>query len=275
MKTLEQLRNLTPRQFEEFIATFLPKLGYKSVRLTSQTADSGYDVSAYKDNEMVLFECKKYSANNKVGSRDVRIFADACRRKKAKKGTFVTTGFLTSTVAAEQRERSIKIEFWDGNELLKQLKNSEKVDAFCIQCNKRIKGSYDHFDWKRKVAHRMESSAMQKQIYTMKEDLVPKFPKRCDRCENSYICSNCLQEFDKRTKENEIYHDKLYCYDCYLELKKKNKKIVIGVLSVISAGIIAGIAYMTYLFSVDSSSTSITLMVISLAAVLFLMALKN
>ncbi len=183
MKTLKQLRNQTPRQFEEFIATLLPKLEYKKIRLTSLTADSGYDIEAYKDSKKVLFECKKYSASNKVGSRDVRIFADACRRMKAKMGIFVTTGFFTSTVAKEQNERTINIQFWDGDELLRQIKNSDKIDAFCIQCNKKIRGYYKQFDWKQNVVRTLETSVMKRQVNAMKEKLVPKFPKRCDHCE--------------------------------------------------------------------------------------------
>ena len=58
MKTLKQLRNLTPRQFEESIATLLPKLGYKNIKLTSQTADSGYDISAYKDTKKVFLNVR-------------------------------------------------------------------------------------------------------------------------------------------------------------------------------------------------------------------------
>lgn len=74
--SLAQLRNKSPRQFEEYIALLLPELGYTNVSLTNLTADSGYDIEAYKNNEKVLFECKKYSEHNKVGSRDIRIFAD-------------------------------------------------------------------------------------------------------------------------------------------------------------------------------------------------------
>ncbi len=275
MKTLKQLRNLTPRQFEESIATLLPKLGYKNIKLTSQTADSGYDISAYKDTKKVFFECKKYSANNKVGSRDVRIFADACRRKNVKKGIFITTGYFTSTVNVEQQERSIKIQFWDGDELLRQMKNSEKIDAFCIQCNKKIKGYYNQFDWKDKVAHRMNSEVMRKQVYAMKEDLVPKFPKRCDRCEHSYKCSNCQQEFDKRVKENKIYYKRLYCNDCYLERKKRNRLICIGASSILSVGVIGGIVYIIYLFIVGYSHASLILLLIFVLVSFLLLNSKN
>lgn len=183
---------------------------------------------------------------------------------KAKKGIFVTTGFFTSTVATEQQERSINIQFWDGHELLRQMKNSEKIGAFCIQCNKKIKGYYHQFDWKRNVARTMKSEEMENQVYAMEEDLVPKFPKRCDRCEYSYICSNCQQEFDKRVKENKSYYDRLYCYDCYLERKKRNKSIYIGVSSILSVGVILGIVYIIYLFSVNSIIAMIILIFIVL-----------
>ena len=55
------MRGMSPRGFEDYIAKILPNLGYTRIKLTNFTADSGYDIEAYKDNKKTLFECKRYS----------------------------------------------------------------------------------------------------------------------------------------------------------------------------------------------------------------------
>ena len=208
MITLNQLRAKSPREFENYIAKLLPKLGYNKIKITSQTADSGYDIEAYKNNKKVLFECKRYSENNKVGSRDVRIFADACRRLRAQKGIFLTTSDFTKTVYEEQKTRKIDIKFWNGKELLRQIMNSKNIRAYCIQCKTPLKGYYKSFDWKENVASKprfsnlLYSSEMKRQdiwmimIYDQEGDLVPKNPRLCDKCKFFSLCKNCLKGID-------------------------------------------------------------------------------
>lgn len=266
MITLDQLRLKSPRQFEEFVASKLPHMGYKDIKLTTAIADSGYDISAYKGNMKVLFECKKYSANNKVGSRDVRIFADACRRMKADKGIFVTTGFFTSTVAEEQRSRTLRIDFWDGKELLRQLKNLEKVDAFCIKCNKKILGYYNRFDWKNEVARESNSQDMKKLIYAMKEDLVPANPRQCEECKYSFACSSCRLIFDSRHENAPLYHDKLYCYECYIKRKKRNRLIWLISVPIITICILIVIYFMIKSYNEDPN----IVIIIAISIVMFI-----
>lgn len=157
MITLFELRQKNPREFEEYIAKLLPKLGYSNVYLTPYTFDSGYDIKADKKGQRILFECKRYSKQNKVGSREVRIFADTCRRLKAYKGIFITTSDFTKTVEEEQKSRSLPIEFWDGKEVIKKIKNTEKVKAYCINCKKELRGHYTNFDWRIEVRKKFES----------------------------------------------------------------------------------------------------------------------
>ncbi len=171
MITLNQLRAKSPREFENYIAKLLPKLGYNKIKITSQTADSGYDIEAYKNNKKVLFECKRYSENNKVGSRDIRIFADACRRIRAQKGVFITTSYFTRTVNEEQKTRKIDIEFWDGKELLRQTMNSKNIGAYCISCKAQLKGYYKSFDWKENVVSKPRLSNLKYVSERMRENI--------------------------------------------------------------------------------------------------------
>lgn len=253
MEKLDILRQKSPRQFEEYIASILPNMGYKNIKLTSLTADSGYDISATKDNKKILFECKKYSENNKVGSRDVRIFADACRRMNADKGIFITTGYFTSTVAEEQRSRSIDIEFWNGKELIRQIKNLGEIKAFCIHCNKPIIGYYAKFDWKKNVARNMNYAVMKKLIYSMKEELVPANPRRCERCEFYFTCSSCQQEFDSRYERGTRYHNILYCNDCYLRRKKRNRLIWVICIPIIIICVSVGVYFLISVYNENPS----------------------
>lgn len=251
MISLDLLRNDTPRGFEEFVAKLLPKLGYSDVKLTSQAADSGYDISAIKQTKKLLFECKKYSADNKVGSRDVRIFADACRRMHANHGIFVTTGFFTRTVAIEQKDRAIEIEFWDGNELLRQIKNSKPIRAYCAQCKKTIKGNYTEFDWKHQVRRTAFSPKLKKAINNLQDDLIPKNPRLCERCEYWVACSECKKNLDIRVYSTKTFKEKYYCLDCLALTKKKRKRNII--LIVLIAGILGIIGLVTLINVIGSN----------------------
>jgi HJR/Mrr/RecB family endonuclease len=65
----EELHRLRPRQFEEFTAGALEREGW-IIQLTKETRDGGYDILAWKDdfalNALLLVECKRNAANNKV-----------------------------------------------------------------------------------------------------------------------------------------------------------------------------------------------------------------
>ena len=68
MRSPEEMRNLTPRQFENFIAETLSQLGFSDVILTPRSGDGGKDIIAsHQINGIPLsfyFECKKYAEGN-------------------------------------------------------------------------------------------------------------------------------------------------------------------------------------------------------------------
>jgi Restriction endonuclease len=96
----EELYNLTPRQFEEFIAELLNKMGY-TVRLGPGSKDGGVDVFAERDQdfgpELTLVQCKRNSPVNKVGEPIIKQLHADVNDRKASKGLVVTTSFFTST----------------------------------------------------------------------------------------------------------------------------------------------------------------------------------
>lgn len=123
MITLENFLKLKPLGFEKFIFRVFKNLDYSDLSLTSYSRDGGFDIRAKKDDILVLGECKKFSPKKKIGVKDISRLADAVRRKKAQKGIFVTTSSFTQGCYREQKERDVEIEFWDGQYLMKLIRN--------------------------------------------------------------------------------------------------------------------------------------------------------
>lgn len=90
--------NMTPREFEEFVAHLLDGLGYE-VTLTRRTRDNGYDIIAIENSVFsckYLVECKRYRSENKVDVGAVRQLHGVVSGEKATKGILVTTSTFTS-----------------------------------------------------------------------------------------------------------------------------------------------------------------------------------
>lgn len=94
----KELYNITPRQFEELVADLLSKMGYK-VRLGPGSKDGGVDVFAERElefgPELTLVQCKRNSAENKVGEPIIKQLHADVNDRKASKGLVVTTSFFT------------------------------------------------------------------------------------------------------------------------------------------------------------------------------------
>ena len=102
------VKELSPRQFEEFIADLFEMLGY-IVKLTPQTGDEGIDIFIVKDERTIAVQCKKYT--NLVGGPEIQRFIGAMRNSKAQKGIFITTSGYT--MQAEKFASQEKIELID------------------------------------------------------------------------------------------------------------------------------------------------------------------
>lgn len=101
LRAPHEVRNLTPRQFEEFVAETLHQLGFKDVILTPRSSDGGKDVIAsHEINGIPLsfyFECKKYSEGNKVQLETLRALLGTMAHdsRNVNKGVLVTTSTFT------------------------------------------------------------------------------------------------------------------------------------------------------------------------------------
>jgi restriction endonuclease Mrr len=101
MRSPNEVKNLTPRQFEEFVAEILAQLGFTNVILTPRSRDGGKDVIASnKINGIPLsfyFECKKYADDNKIQLETLRALLGTLAHdaRQVNKGVLVTTSTFT------------------------------------------------------------------------------------------------------------------------------------------------------------------------------------
>ena len=98
----DEVRNITPRQFEEFIADLLFELGgFNDIELTSRSRDGGKDVIAthlvHGIPFTVYFECKQYAEGNKIQLDTMRSLLGtmAHESRNVNKGVLVTTSTFT------------------------------------------------------------------------------------------------------------------------------------------------------------------------------------
>lgn len=113
-KTLEELRALSPDQFEEWTAARFRDLGY-SVKVTGRGGDHGADLIAEKVGETAVVQCKRYGSWS-VGEPVLRDLLGAMHDFGAGRAYLVTTGRLTQ--AAADWAKGKPIEVWDGEKVV-------------------------------------------------------------------------------------------------------------------------------------------------------------
>ena len=120
---LLKLRNMHPTEFEEYIADFFSKLGYKT-QTVGGSHDEGIDVIAEKDGIKHYIQCKKFITQT-VSVGAVRDFYGAITDHLAKgKGYFITTNKFT--LEAEKFAEDKPIELIDGQRLIEYIRLAEK-----------------------------------------------------------------------------------------------------------------------------------------------------
>jgi restriction system protein len=112
-KRLEDLRSMTPHDFEHWVGARFRDLGYK-VRNTGKSGDHGIDLVANRGNEKVVVQCKRYR-HTTVGEPEVRDLYGAMQHEAADRAYLVTTGRFTAAAIAWTKGKPI--ELWDGQNL--------------------------------------------------------------------------------------------------------------------------------------------------------------
>lgn len=106
IKKIEDLLQLTPRQFEEYVAQLFEALGYK-VEITPLSNDKGSDIIMYKDDMKYVVQCKRYKGT--VGSPEIQTFIGSMTHYNADKGFYVTTGMFSFEAENMASKHPIKL----------------------------------------------------------------------------------------------------------------------------------------------------------------------
>jgi len=121
-RSLDDLKKLTWKEFEEFVALIFVRLGY-SVEVTGGSNDGGIDVVVKKDNRTSLVQCKNYRTS-KVTLSMVRDFYGAMNADlNFEAGYFITTGIFT--LEAKHFAEDKPIELIDGSRLMEYVNMAE------------------------------------------------------------------------------------------------------------------------------------------------------
>ncbi|GAP14120.1 restriction endonuclease [Longilinea arvoryzae] len=121
-RSVQELQELTPEEFEELIAVFFRSFNYRARRV-GQTGDHGVDLVVYtKRQGKWIVQCKRYRSS--VGEPVVRDFYGTMLHEAASQGFVMTTG--TFTPQAVEWVRGKPITLYDGPALVKLLRASRR-----------------------------------------------------------------------------------------------------------------------------------------------------
>ncbi|MBS1572756.1 MAG: restriction endonuclease [Bacteroidetes bacterium] len=116
----EKLYDLSPRKFEELVASILEDMGL-DIQLTKATRDGGTDIIASVKNALTsllnLVECKRYAPDNKVGVDIIRNVAGVHTLKNPAKSIIITTSSFTKDAKEIAKELETKIDLKDYEDL--------------------------------------------------------------------------------------------------------------------------------------------------------------
>lgn len=104
---IDELMELTPREFEEYVGQLYHYLGFEDVVVTQYSNDKGIDILLCKEDLKYGIQCKRYKGT--VGSPDIQKFIGALDHAKADKGIFVTTGMFSFEAEKMASEHPIEL----------------------------------------------------------------------------------------------------------------------------------------------------------------------
>lgn len=104
-----QFHSMSPRQFEQAVASLCRRDGCNDARAVGGAGDLGADVIATTpDGQRVVIQCKRYGPKTKVGSPDLQRFGGTCFSvHKAHVAAVVTTSLFTTPARQYARQHGI------------------------------------------------------------------------------------------------------------------------------------------------------------------------
>jgi len=201
--------NLSPYEFEHFVATLLREMGYKT-KVTQKTGDYGIDIVAKKENKIFAVQCKRYQEKNLVGNGDIQKILGAMVSIKANSSIFVTTSKFTRQ-AIKQAE-GCSIELWDKtilHELVKKhLLDLEIKEIFSLMDRERKEKLEREQERMRLLEEKRENARLKK------EERRERLEERNEREREKRICPRCGGG-KMKTRQ--------YCSVCKREIRMENR----------------------------------------------------
>jgi hypothetical protein len=110
-----QMRELSPYEFEEFVAEVWSAQGFATT-VRQQSRDRGIDVEARQDGVTLAIQVKQYGEGNTVGSQEVRNYATLYQQNETIDRVIIVTS-AEFTTPAETLGRDLDVELVDGTQL--------------------------------------------------------------------------------------------------------------------------------------------------------------
>ena len=114
---LDELRAMDPFDFERHVMWLCEKRLGHPAGVTRKSRDNGFDGYVAHPDGLIIVQCKRYNADNAVGSPEIQQFKGVIEEQEAARGYFVTTGRFTHA-AQESASRSDKVILVDCDELV-------------------------------------------------------------------------------------------------------------------------------------------------------------
>jgi restriction system protein len=116
---IDQLhKNLSPTEFEAYIAELFEMIGFENVCLTPPSGDDGVDIFAEQNGAKIAIQCKKHKGT--ISSPDIQKFVGSMHHAGATKGFFVTTSVFSLNAEKFASQHPI--------ELVDRIKLSELIE---------------------------------------------------------------------------------------------------------------------------------------------------
>ncbi len=115
-RTLEQIDNMTGEQFEVFVAAVLEGNGYEIRQMTKTSGDFGADIIAYRNEELIAVQCKRYA--KPVGLKAVQEAIAAMKHYECDRCLVVTNNRFTKQAMKLAMDNEV-VGLWDRDFLLR------------------------------------------------------------------------------------------------------------------------------------------------------------
>ena len=122
---LNELWNLSPRGFEEWVAQYLGATGYIKIERIGGAGDLGVDILCQDaEGHRVAVQCKRYAEHRGIGSKDIQHFYGMAHLRQADRRIFITTSFYKRGVKDIADLMSVKLV--DGADLSQHLLDQKR-----------------------------------------------------------------------------------------------------------------------------------------------------